>query len=395
MNKEQAVKNFINEIYANATDLVLTNDEIKKISDFYKETHNLEAKFDEYIENYRNEIGVIKKLKSGTYELEKQFVQNKALQPGILSECNYVETLAKLFNLNKCIDLDSRPINSIPAECATFFRSGKLTYSCARYLYYNPRNTDIFIFQYGNPAAGDAEIIINGNNVRLEFKENNAKAGEYDITGLYDENGKLLISNAFRENTPELVPFIEKFNEETNVIEQIGHNYNNFDEQTKLESIHEYFLKHNIDVLVTSANDNSLIALTPDCLDVALEDGTRFVSTDNSEIRTSGRNYRKIFTNQLFDKTLELLDAIKISTKEYKVKLNHNLVEIVNARGTKKPSRIKFRNVFFVDIENSKLDQEYVIFSRDDVRQLTPSISMHIKITTSKDTLMKYFQDNN
>jgi len=75
--------------------------------------------------------------------------------------------------------------------------------------------------------------------------------------------------------------------------------------------------------------------------------------------------------------------------------LNHNLVEIVNARGTKNPSRIKFRNVFFVDIENSKLDQEYVIFSRDDVRQLTPSISMHIKITTSKDTLMKYFQDNN
>lgn len=395
MNKEQAIKSFLEKIYSNNTDLILSNDDIKKISDFYKETLiNVNEEFDFCMKKYEDELKALKKLKSGTYEIKKQYNQKKALQPGILSECNYIETLAKLFGLNKCIDLDTRPINSIPVECAAFFRSGRLTYSCARYLYYNSKNTDIFLFQYGNPAAGDAEIVINNNNIRLEFKESNAKAGEYDITGLYDENGKLLISNSFKENTPELIPFIEQFNEETNVIEQLGHNYNAFDEATKLDSIQEYFLRHNIDVLVTSTSDNSLIALTPDCLKVELPDGKKFISTDNSEIRTSGRNHGKIFTNELFDDTLRLLNVEIVGDNKYKINLNQKMVEIVNARGTKTPSRVKFRNIFFVDINTAEIENGHVIFSRCDVRQLKPSISMHIKVNATKEALQEYFYNN-
>lgn len=393
MNKNDAIKCFIDEIYSKNTELVLSTEDIKKIGDFYKKTLTSDEEFEKYMQKYKEEFKELKKLKSGTYEIKKQYNQGKALQPGILSECNYVETLARLFGLNKCIDLDTRPINSIPVECATFFRSGKLTYSCARYLYYNPKNTNIFIFQYGNPAAGDAEIVMDGNSIRLEFKENIAKAGEYDITGLYNENGKLLISETFKEKTPELIPFIDKFNEETNIIEQLGHNYNNFDEQTKIESIYEYFLKHDIDILITSTNNDILIALTPDCLDVELSDGSKFIYTDNSEIRTSGRNYGKVFTNELFEETLTLLKATEVDSGKYKINLNQKLVEIVNARGTTKPSRVKFRNVFFVDIKNVMIDNDHVIFYRKDVKQLKPSISMHIKVSATKDMLKEYFEN--
>lgn len=394
MNKEQAIDKFIEEIYTNNTNLVLKNEDVKKINKFYKETLNDTEEFEEYIQKYNTELGNIKKLKSGTYEIKKQYEKNKALQAGILSECNYVETLAKLFNLNKCIDLDKTPYNLVPIECSPYIKSGMQTFSCARYLYYNKNNFDIFIFQYGNPAAGDAEIIINGNKVRLEFKEQNSKAGEYDITGLYDENGKLIISMSFKENTPELVPFIEKFNEETNVIEQIGHNYSEFDEETKLQSIHEYFLKHGIDILITSAADDSLIALTPDCLDVELSDGTRFITTDNSEIRTSGRNHRKIFTVELFNKTLEMMNAIEISEDKYKIDINQKMVEVVNARGTNIPSRVKFRNIFFVEIDKVIMEKGHIIFDRKDVEQLVPSISMHIKVNTTKEMLKEYFEIN-
>lgn len=393
MNKDQAIKSFFKKIYSNDTHLVISNDSVKKISDFYKKTLNqANGNFDFYMKQHSNELKDLKKLKSGIYEIRKQYDRGKALQPGILSECNYVETLAKLFELNKCIDLDTRPINSIPVECASFFRSGKLTYSCARYLYYSDKNTDIFIFQYGNPAAGDAEIVINGNNIRLEFKENNAKAGEYDITGLYDENGKLLISNLFKKNTPEFIPFIEQFNRETNIIEQLGHNYSAFDESTKLNSIRKYFFRHNIDILITSTSDNSLVAFTPNCLNAKL-DGEKFISTDNSEIRTSGRNYRKIFTNKLFDDTLKLLNAEIIDKNKYKIKLDEEMVEIVNARGTTNPSRVKFRNVFFVDINDTEINNGYVIFSRCDIRQLKPSISMHIKVNVTKEKLKDYYDE--
>ena len=284
MNKTEAIDKMIETIYNNNSDLIMTEIDVKKLNEFFKSSLVFEEEFDKFFEENISDLDGISKLKSGKYEMEKQYNQNKALQPGIISECNYVETLAKIFKLNKCLDFDRTPMNKVPIECRNFLNSGYQTFSAARYLYYNPKNPEIFIFQYGNPANGDAEIIINGNKIRLEFKERNAKAGEYDITGLYDENGKLLISDDFRTNTPEYIPFIDKFNQETNVIEQIGHNYNDFDEDTKILSIMEYFTRHDIDIIISSTSNNELIALTPDCIQVELPDGRRIITTDNSEI---------------------------------------------------------------------------------------------------------------
>lgn len=394
MNKKEAINELISTIYSNNSDLILSENDIRRLNNFFKEVDQFNKQFDTFLEENAEKVKGISKLKSGKFEMEKQYNQSKALQPGILSECNYVETLAKVFNLNKCLDFDRTPMNKVPIECRNYLNSGYQTFSAARYLYYSPKNPDIFIFQYGNPANGDAEIIINGNKVRLEFKERNAKAGEYDITGLYDDKGKLLISDDFRKNTPEYIPFIEKFNSETNVIEQIGHNYNDFDDETKISSVMEYFARHDIDAIISSTSDNELVVLTPECVKIELPDGRRIITTENSEIRTSGRNHRKIFTKDLFMKVLNQMNATEISINKYEVSLDNDLVEIVNGRGTSTPSRIKFNKVFFVDINSAKVEDNKVTFDINDVEQLKPSISMHIKINASKDELKQHFDKN-
>lgn len=395
MNKKEAINELINTIYNNNSDLILSESDIKRLNNFFKEVDQFSKQFDAFLEENSEKTKGISKLKSGKYEMEKQYNQNRALQPGILSECNYVETLAKIFNLNKCLDFDRTPMNQVPIECRNYLNSGYQTFSAARYLYYSTKKTDIFIFQYGNPANGDAEIIINGNKVRLEFKERNAKAGEYDITGLYDDEGKLLISDDFRKNTPEYIPFIEKFNNETNVIEQIGHNYNDFDDETKVLSVMEYFARHDIDAIVSSTSNNELVVLTPECVKIELPDGRRIITTENSEIRTSGRNHRKIFTKNLFMNVLDQMNAVEIDKDKYEVSLDNELVEIVNGRGTSTPSRIKFNKVFFVDINDAVIENDKVVFNINDVEQLKPSISMHIKINASKDKLKDYFENKN
>lgn len=395
MNKTEAIDKMIETIYNNNSDLIMTEIDVKKLNEFFKSSLVFEEEFDKFFEENISDLDGISKLKSGKYEMEKQYNQNKALQPGIISECNYVETLAKIFKLNKCLDFDRTPMNKVPIECRNFLNSGYQTFSAARYLYYNPKNPEIFIFQYGNPANGDAEIIINGNKIRLEFKERNAKAGEYDITGLYDENGKLLISDDFRTNTPEYIPFIDKFNQETNVIEQIGHNYNDFDEDTKILSIMEYFTRHNIDIIISSTSNNELIALTPDCIQVELPDGRRIITTDNSEIRTSGRNHRKIFTKLYFNQVLGMMNAKQLNENEYQVDLNNEYVEIVNGRGSNIPSRVKFNKVFYIDINEARIEDNMITFDINKVEQLKPSISMHLKINATKEELKEYFENRN
>ena len=160
LNKKGAIDLFLKKVYEYNKDLILTESEIYFLNEQYKNILEMDISFEQCLIMYNEKIGLAKKLKSGLFEMQKQFNQHKALQPGILSECNFIETLAKIFGLNKCLDCDNEPLNKVPLECREYINSGYQSYSTARYIYYNPKNKDIFLFQYGNPANGDAEIII-------------------------------------------------------------------------------------------------------------------------------------------------------------------------------------------------------------------------------------------
>lgn len=395
MSKENTIQEFLDTVYQNDSSLILDEESIKRINTFFKEYQEEEKKFDDFLSLLGVEFQDITKLQSGVMEIKKQYERNMALQPGVLSECNYVETLARLFKLNKCLDLNNVTFNQVPIEAAKYLIPSAETISGGRYFYYNTKK-DIFLFQYGNPETGDAVMVIDGDKIKLEFKERTAKTGEYDITGLYGEDGKLIISDDFANKNPEYVPFIEQFNEETNVIEQIGHNFNTFDEETKIASIQEYFIKNEIDVLISSTKENELIALTPDSITLELEDGTSIISTQNSEIRTSGRNYTKIFTPELFRQTLQKIGAKEIDNETVLVNINTPFVEKVNGRGLNQITRIKFNKIFFIKIENiTWQDENNIIFKINDVCQLKPTVSMHLTILASKDQLKNVFDDKN
>lgn len=391
MNKEKSIIFFLDTIYSNNSKLVLTDEEIKRIENFYKENHKIDKEYDEYLKNNYDVIGLIKKIRSGNYELEKQYNKNESLQRSILSECNYIETLASIFKLNKCIDFDRTPLNSLPVECRKFLNSGQQTYSSARYLFYNPKQPDIFIFQYGNPAEGDAEIIIDGNKIKLEFKKREAKAGEYDL--FYDESGKLIMPDGFEEANPELVKFVNQFNEETNLIDEIGHNYTNrFNEEDQIEAALAYFAKHDIDIYVSATKENDLVALEPDALKITLKDGSRIITTKGSEIRTTGRNPKKLVLTDLFDKIMNEFDAEYLDGDTIKVKMN-NKIEIVNSSGSSEPGRVKFNKFFFVKYNKAKFEGNYVIFKKKDVYQVNPTLSIHLILDANKNDIIEYFED--
>lgn len=395
MSKENTIQEFLDTVYQNDSSLILDEESIKRINAIFKEYQEEEKKFDDFLSSLGGEFQDITKLQSGVMEIKKQYERNMALQPGVLSECNYVETLARLFRLNKCLDLNNVTFNQVPIEAAKYLIPSAETISGGRYLYYNTKK-DIFLFQYGNPETGDAVMVIDGDKIKLEFKERIAKTGEYDITGLYGEDGKLIISDDFANKNPEYVPFIEQFNEETNVIEQIGHNFNTFDEETKIASIQEYFIKNEIDILISSTKENELIALTPDSITLELEDGTSIISTQNSEIRTSGRNYTKIFTPELFRQTLQKIGAKEIDNETVLVNINTPFVEKVTGRGLNQITRIKFNKIFFIKIENITWQNENnIIFKINDVCQLKPTVSMHLTILASKEQLKNVFDDKN
>lgn len=395
MSKENTIQEFLDTVYQNDSSLILDEESIKRINAIFKEYQEEEKKFDDFLSSLGGEFQDITKLQSGVMEIKKQYERNMALQPGVLSECNYVETLARLFRLNKCLDLNNVTFNQVPIEAAKYLIPSAETISGGRYLYYNAKK-DIFLFQYGNPETGDAVMVIDGDKIKLEFKERIAKTGEYDITGLYGEDGKLIISDDFANKNPEYVPFIEQFNEETNVIEQIGHNFNTFDEETKIASIQEYFIKNEIDILISSTKENELIALTPDSITLELEDGTSIISTQNSEIRTSGRNYTKIFTPELFRQTLQKIGAKEIDNETVLVNINTPFVEKVTGRGLNQITRIKFNKIFFIKIENiTWQDENNIIFKINDVCQLKPTVSMHLTILASKEQLKNVFDDKN
>jgi len=395
MSKENTIQEFLDTVYQNDSSLILDEESIKRINAIFKEYQEEEKKFDDFLSSLGGEFQDITKLQSGVMEIKKQYERNMALQPGVLSECNYVETLARLFRLNKCLDLNNVTFNQVPIEAAKYLIPSAETISGGRYLYYNTKK-DIFLFQYGNPETGDAVMVIDGDKIKLEFKERIAKTGEYDITGLYGEDGKLIISDDFANKNPEYVPFIEQFNEETNVIEQIGHNFNTFDEETKIASIQEYFIKNEIDILISSTKENELIALTPDSITLELEDGTSIISTQNSEIRTSGRNYTKIFTPELFRQTLQKIGAKEIDNETVLVNINTPFVEKVTGRGLNQITRIKFNKIFFIKIENiTWQDENNIIFKINDVCQLKPTVSMHLTILASKEQLKNVFDDKN
>ena len=146
-----------------------------------------------------------------------------------------------------------------------------------------------------------------------------------------------------------------------------------------------------MDVLMTSYDDR-LIVIKKDDLTKILSDGQMVLSTKGSEIRTTGKNKKKVFTPIYLRNTLISLgvfidddDVCSINKK------NLNVIGFIQGRGTPDVTRYKITNCFFVENKEHKLIDcnEHWKFNFSDILQCKSGISIHITLSRNKDDIKK------
>ena len=382
MNK--ALKTFLKDVYKKEVKMVLTRKEIKKIEDFYKKNYEKTNSFKEFL---KIDVDIGQKIKdmgnTGFYfEINRQFADKKALQPGTLCECVLAQTIAKMYNLTICADLFHSYIRDIPANIIYCLRDDD-NKILARYVYYNPDDRNVFLIQYGNPTSYDADLYINGEIVKIEFKDQISRAGEDEY--FFDENGKLIY-----DKNSEYAPFLEEFNNKTDVMTIMGNNYkyDNISPELEKKVLKKYFDHLQFDVLVSLDDNSELIAVTIDCLN---NSNTKIISTEGTEIKIAGKNKYKVFTPDFLDTSILKCGGI---IEDNKVSIPISNMKDRYARNKDNTiSGKKINPLFFVKIENIKQEDSFYVFNINDVRELKPTFSIHIRFIVSKSVLKQYYDN--
>ena len=225
--KEKATKEILKKIFESSTKLIMSKKDIKKIETYYKKNSSKFDNVDDFIASNEKIGCLVNRLKSGKDEIGKQLKAKKALQPGVLYECVVAQTCAKAMGLRNYVDLETTPISKTPKEAVKYIKESRYTACAARYAYYKKSDDSNAVVQYGNPAAGDMGIAINGQECKIEIKDMPALLMDKDL--IYDENGKIIITDEIKSNYPGYVKYIQEFNSKTSMIDKMGSNYKLFD----------------------------------------------------------------------------------------------------------------------------------------------------------------------
>ena len=147
-----------------------------------------------------------------------------------------------------------------------------------------------------------------------------------------------------------------------------------------------YFRNLGFESLVSLDDKSQLVAITEDCIEV--HDSKDFLSLAGSEIRRSGKNSYSVFTKEL------LLESIKkiggtIANDIVRIPIDKMTDRINNGKITGK----KINHLFFVKIENIKEENGYYIFLITNVKQLKPTLSVHMQIVSDRNDLIEYYQE--
>lgn len=393
MNNIEAVNKLMSSVFNDNRKNVLTRREIKKIGNYYKNNYQSHNSIESFCDSSYPIKTLINKLMSGKCEIEKQITQQKALQMGILNECVLIQTLANTLGINNFCDVETT--NSIPSEVLQNIpKVQSKNGNTIRYAYYNDNDYDNVIFQCGNPVSiGDATIILEGKKIIIEIKDIAALLQDKDIE--YDENGHLLVTEDIENNFSEYVTLIKDFNSRTNIFNEFGHNFpilSMSDTITRQKFISSYIDTSLMDVLMTSHKDK-LILIKKNDLIKPLSDGDIILSTKGSEIRTTGKNSKKVFTPNYLRDTLNELGVTINNNVCYVDKSNLNVIGFVKGRGTTNQTRFKLTNCFFVRNNTDTLIDcnDHWEFSLNNILQSKSGISIHISLNRNKAEIKKEF----
>ena len=361
----------LNHFYKSQPQLNINLQEIKEINNFYKMNYNDYNNIEELQKHHPEIYSLIARAgESALLEISKQLKNAKALQPGIITECVYLDSLAKFLGLNNCVASDNL------TSLATTFDIG----NTARFIYFNENNNStIYLIQYGDPLSIDAKLFYQGEFYNIEVKEPKAKSNEIDIPSYTDE-GYLLTDDRFINMYSDYVPLIDLFNQETNMLRMIGHNYPLVNNQQNIFLLNKYVERKNIDYVLSADNDNLLL--------IRGSDIGSFFSTIGSEIRTAGKNSKKYFTPVLLK---QVLSKKSISEDNDLYTLPLDSVSLTTGRGQQNITRIKINNFFFLKIEDCAYNNDVVVFNIKNIKQLKPTLSVHMSLNTNFNNLFQHY----
>lgn len=242
------------------------------------------------------------------------------------------------------------------------------------------------LYQCGSSNTIDIIFADENATLRIEIKEEKSKLEEVDL--LYDDEGMLIYPKDFIKSNSSYVPLIKEFNRTTSIFDKLGHNFNlksfisthRHDIATSiLKGIME---KKHIDLYVL-IQKNIIYPCLP-------EDLFKNVSIEKSEIRTSGRNGIKVFTKEYLNKILcdnnnkAIIDNDEIS-------VIYNQTSLTKGRNKNEITRYKLNNSFYVKTGDYKLEEiqgeKRLVFKRDKIWQLKPTISLHLDIFVNSNIL--------
>jgi hypothetical protein len=293
-------------------------------------------------------------------EIEKAYDYGQNIQSAVFSECAYAQTLANILTLHNFINYIHEP-SFLPNSIISLLGSYNLV---PRYIYSNNNKTRMLIQAGGCNGVDSALISVLDNDVyTIEFKEAGAKTSEPDLPK-YGEDGKLILTDDFSHRYPQ---FIEMMKQHIgfSFFDNIGHNENTFTpESIRIAVTENYSSKKFADAICTEDINNNLTMMPANQVDIWAD--------LQGEIRTAGRNSYSVWTPKAF---LQFVKQLGGNIKGEYVRIKRSNLEERNPRGGSGVSGYKITSLFFVRIADCIMENDDVVFTLRNVRQLNPTIT--------------------
>lgn len=313
------------------------------------------------------------------HQIQKSFEQGNNIQSAVFSECAYAQTFANMLGLDLFVNCADEP-DFIPSQVAKLINSYNLV---PRYVY-STKDKRRMLIQAGGCGGIDSALITVIDLViyTIEFKEPGAKTSEPDLPK-YGEDGKLKITKDFLTRYPQFEAMLNE-QKDLNFFKNMGHNINDFSEESISIAVSNNYAKKYADVICTE-DINGIFVMMP-------VNQVQLWAELEGEIRPAGRNRYKVWTPAALNRfMLQYKPDIVGET----VKLEKSKLEVRKERGGNgKISGYKITPLFFVYAEDCQDDGKHITFNTKNVWQLNPTIAAKMFFKTLKYEEVKTYYQN-
>ncbi len=303
------------------------------------------------------------------HQIRKSYEQGNNIQSAIFSECVYAQTFANMLKLDLFVNCSEKP-NFLPSTVESLIASYNLV---PRYVY-STKDKRRMLIQAGGCGGIDSALItvIDLIIYTIEFKEPSAKTSEPDLPK-YGEDGILKITKDFIKRYPQFEIMLNEQNG-LNFFKIMGHNINNFSEESIRIAVSNNYSKKYADVICTEDIDGYFVMIPANQV--------QLWAVLQGEIRSAGRNHYKVWTPGALNRFMLQYDPDIVGAT---VRLEKRKLEIRTERGGNgKISGYKITPIFFVYAKDCKDDGKYITFNFMKVQQLNPTIAGKMFFTSLK-----------